>query len=107
MFFQLSPVKRDSGYQLGRLNIQTVCYADDAVLIADSEDKLHELLDKFCTTTKTYNVAVCSSKTKNLTIAKELVQCKLVIDDTLLEQVTTFRYLGGIISSDRNRYMEI
>ena len=45
---------------------------------------------------------VSTSKTKTLTIAKEPVQCKLVIDDTLLEQVTTFKYLGGIVSSDRN-----
>ena len=27
--------------------------------------------------------------------------------DTILEQVTTFKYLGGIISSDRNTYMEV
>ena len=47
-------------------------------------------------------MAVSTSKTKTLTIAKEPVQCKLVVDDKLLEQVTTFKYLGGIISSDRN-----
>ena len=83
-------VKRDPGYQLGSLNIQIVCYADDAVLIADSEDKLQELINKFCITAKTYNMAVSTSKTKTLTIAKEPVQCKLVIDDTLLEQVYLF-----------------
>ena len=77
-------MKRDPGYQLGSLNIQIACYADDAVLIADSEDKLKELLNKFCTTAKTYNMAVSTSKTKTLT-AKEPVLCKLVIDDTLLE----------------------
>ena len=42
-----------------------------------------------------------------LTVAKEPVQCKLVIDGKLLEQVTAFKYLGGIISSDRTRYMEV
>ena len=61
----------------------------------------------FCTTAKTYNMAVSTSTTKNLTIAKEPVQCKLVIDDTLLEQVTTFKYFGSIISSNRNTYMEV
>ena len=33
-------------------------------------------------------MAVCTSKTKTLTTAKEPVQCKLVTDDALLEQVT-------------------
>ena len=32
----IESVKRGSDYQLGSLNIQIVCYADDAVLIADS-----------------------------------------------------------------------
>ena len=50
-------------------------------------------------------MALSSSKTKTLTTAKEPAQCKLVIDQ--LEQVTTFKYLGGIISSDRNTYMEV
>jgi len=103
----IEAVKRKPGYQLGSLNIQIVCYADDAVLIADSEDKLQELLNQFCDAAKTYNMAVSTSKTKTLTIAKEPVQCKLVTNDTLLEQVTSFKYLGGIISSDRNTYMEV
>jgi hypothetical protein len=100
-------VKRKPGYQLGSLNIQTVCYADDEVLIADSEDKLQELLNQFYITTKTYNMVVSTSKTKTLTIAEEPVQCKLVTDGTLPEQVTTFKYLSGNISSDRNTYLEV
>ena len=48
--------------------------------------------NEFCTTAITYNMAVSTSKTKTLTIAKEPVQCKLLIDDTLLVQVTTFKY---------------
>jgi hypothetical protein len=78
-------VKTKPGYQLGSLNIQIVCYADDAVLIADSEDKLQELLNQFCNTAKTYNMAVFTSTTKTLTTAKEPVQCKLVTNGTLLE----------------------
>ena len=70
----IESVKRDPGYQFGILNIQIVCYADDAVQIAGSEDKLQELLNKFCTTAKTYNMVVSTSKTKTLTIAKEPVQ---------------------------------
>jgi hypothetical protein len=99
--------RKKLGYQLGSRNIQIVCYADDAVLTADSEDKLQELQNQFCITAQTYNMAVSTSKTKTLTITKEPVQCKLVIDGTLLEQVATFKYLGGIISSDRNSCLEV
>jgi hypothetical protein len=52
-------------------------------------------------------MAVFTSKTKPPETAKEPVQCKLVIDSTVLEQVTTFKYLGGIVSSDRNTYLEV
>jgi hypothetical protein len=105
----IESVKKKPGYQRGSLNIQIVYDADDAVLIADSEEKLQELLNQFCITaktyniavstsktktyniavstskTKTYNIAVSTSKTKTLTISKEPVQCKLVIDGTFLE----------------------
>jgi hypothetical protein len=52
-------------------------------------------------------MVVSPSKTKTLTIAKEPVQCKLVIEGILLEQVTTLKYFGGIMSRDRNTYLEV
>jgi hypothetical protein len=58
----IESVRKQPGYQLWSLNIQIVCYADDAVLIADSEDKLQELLNQFFITAKTYNMVVSTSK---------------------------------------------
>jgi hypothetical protein len=49
----IESLRKKPDYQLGSLHIQIVCYADDAVLIADSEDKLQELLNQFCITAKT------------------------------------------------------
>jgi hypothetical protein len=69
----IESVKRKPGYKLGCLNIQIVCYADDAVLIDDSEDKLQELLNQFYITAKTYNMTVSTFKTKIVTLAKEPV----------------------------------
>ena len=35
------------GYLLGDENVNIICYADDATLIADNEDDLQRLLNRF------------------------------------------------------------
>ena len=49
--------------------IKIICYADDAILIADSEDNLQRLLYQFTTTAKTYNMLVSTEKTKSKVIS--------------------------------------
>lgn len=49
-----------------------VCYADDAVLLAEIEDDLQRMLYRFNQTTREYNIQIFTSKTKALTISKEL-----------------------------------
>ncbi|KAI4480031.1 hypothetical protein M0802_014287 [Mischocyttarus mexicanus] len=83
-----------------------LCYADDVVLIANSEDNLQRLLHKFNTTSKKFNMIISAEKTKCLTISKEPIRCKLETNGRIIEQTMTFNYLGVEITSHRDLYRE-
>lgn len=97
------------GYKIGNSQIRAVCFADDAVLLANTEDDLQRLLYNFTNIAKTYNMEVSTAKTKSMVIAKEPIRCKLVVEEEIIEQVSSFQYLGIEIrvSSDRNLYKEV
>lgn len=46
-------------------------------------------------------------KTKSMVISKELIRCKLAIDDQLIEQVFSFNYLDINTSSSRDVTKEV
>lgn len=75
--------------------ISILCYADDAVLFAESENDLQRILQAF---NKQLNMKV-SNKTKCMTIAKEPLRCKLSIENNTIGQITSFEYLGCKITS--------
>lgn len=84
------------GYRTGNHEIRLLCYA---VLIANSEDDLQRLLQTFHRTAHIYNMEISKTKTKSMVIAREPIRCKLVIDDSPIEQSMTFDYLGSRLSS--------
>ena len=72
----------DLGYTLGKNKIDIVCYADDAVLIADSENDLQKLLHKFHMSSQRFNMKISIDKTKSMVTSKQPVRCKLVVDSS-------------------------
>ena len=95
------------GYRMGQTEFKILCYADDAVLIAESEDNLQRMLFEFNQTANKYNMSISIPKTKSMTISKEPIRCKLALNDQPIEQVMSFEYLGIIASSSRNTYDEV
>ncbi|GJQ76099.1 putative Si dkeyp-35f12.3 [Trypoxylus dichotomus] len=87
---------------MGNTYLNAVCYPDDTVLIADSEDNLQRLPHSFNQSAKQLNMVVTTDKTKCLVISKEPVKCKLEIDQRMIEQVNQFKYLEADITSSRN-----
>jgi hypothetical protein len=41
----IANLPKELGYKMGNASIHTICYADDAVLIADSEENLQSILN--------------------------------------------------------------
>ena len=61
---------------MGGTLIQAVCYTDDAVLIADSEENLQKILIKFNQSAKKLNMEISLKKTKCLSISKTNQKCE-------------------------------
>lgn len=98
---------KTAGFKMGGTFFHAVCYADDAVLIADSEENLQRLLHSFNTQAKELNMVINTEKTKCLVTSKEPIRCKLEIDSKIIEQVNHFKYLGAEITSHGNLYNEV
>ena len=52
------------GYRMGQTKFKILCDADDAVLIAKSEDNLQQMLFEFNQTANKYNMSISIPKTK-------------------------------------------
>lgn len=100
-------VKCLPGYQMGNKNFNIVCYADDAVLIARTEDELQRLLHRFVTTAEKFNMEISTNKTKCMCISKNPIRCKLEVNGKIIQQVMDFKYLGIHISSSRRLIDEV
>lgn len=97
-----------NGFKMGHTDMRILCYADDAVLMAESEDDLQRLLYRFNMTAKELNMKISSSKTKCMVISSPSpIRCKLQVDDNIIEQILTFNYLGVTIASYGDLHGEV
>ena len=71
-------------------------YADDTVLLVDSEGSLQAILNEENEAGKAFNMKMNAKKTKTTIITKKDYKPKIstTIDGTDIEQVTNFPYLG-------------
>ena len=97
----IKDLKNFQDYSMGDENVIIVCYADDAALVAENENGLQRLLHKFALSCEKFQLKISSKKTKTLTISREPVRCKLQLDNTIVEQVPSFNFLGIQITSSK------
>jgi hypothetical protein len=69
---------------MGNNPINIMCYAGDAVLIADSAENLQTLLLKFDQTAASLNMEISLSKTKSLFISRNNINCEVKLRDTVI-----------------------
>jgi len=100
----------------GNLYLNTSLFADDQVIIQDSEHKLQKSVYILNQMSNDYNLKIFTEKTKIMAFkGKHLVRSKLEIDGSILEKVRQFNYLGCEMSLDGepdfdkkiNRFQEI
>jgi len=83
------------------LYLNTLLFADDPVIIQDSEDKLQKSVYILNQMKKDYNLKVRKDKTKIMPFkGKHLVRSKIEIGGSILEQMKQFNYLGCELSLD-------
>lgn len=85
---------------MGNRKIQILRDADDAALIAESEDDIQRQTYNFNTTSKKYNMSISAEKNKCVITSKYRLPCK--IDGKIIKQEMKFKYLGIVINGYRD-----
>ncbi|XP_073989088.1 uncharacterized protein [Rhodnius prolixus] len=96
---------KTKNFQLGYRNLQPVTfssliYADDLVLIADSQAKLQHNINVWVEELEKKNMEVNLEKSKTMVVCRTEKRHKIRIKGKTLEQVGVYKYLGVLISSD-------
>ena len=98
----IANLPKELGYRMGKVLINKICYADNVVLIADSEENLQTLLLRFDQMAERISMEISLNKTKSLTISRNYTKCEVELRGTLIEQVPKLNYLGAEISARRD-----
>jgi hypothetical protein len=81
------------------LNLGTLLFADDQVIVAQNEDDLQRAVYYLQVTASEFNMSTSTEKTKFMAFAgKEPDKSKICVNGKILEQVNTFNYLGCALS---------
>ena len=77
-------------------------FADDTLLLAETENELQYMLNKLCIYCKIWNIIVNTDKTKIMVFKLSLrpIPLNIYFDEILLESVNNFIHLGVNVSSN-------
>lgn len=92
---------------MGNRSLGILCYADDAVLMAEKEDNLQCLLYRFNTTAQKLNMLISHEKSSFNCDIQKPHRCKLMVNEHIIDQVMNFSYLGIEILSERRTTEEV
>lgn len=95
------------GVRLGKETVDVLLFADDMVLVADSEESLKVNLKKLDETLMKWEMRMNWGKTEVMKVGKERGQCWVEIGERKLESVEVVKYLGVMISGDGRMEEEI
>ena len=98
-----------SGLKVNGENFNNLRYADDTVLMAESEKDLQKLLDIVVIESEAMGLSLNVKKTECMVVSKQSTnpRCNLVSKGETIKQVTKFKYLGYLITSDGKCITEI
>ena len=83
----IANMPEELGYRMGNAPIHIMCYADDAVLLADSKEQLQNVLFRFDQMAESLNMEISLNKTNSLTISRNYTKCEVQLRATPIEQV--------------------
>lgn len=101
-FFDLKRLKAKS--KVMREFIREAQYADDIAVMSDSSSGLQELLDAYNAASKRFGLRINAGKTEVLCMGPEIV---FFVDETPLNNVDRFKYLGSFVSKDCKMKVEL
>ena len=92
----------NKGIKIGGTTINNLRYADDTVLLAETEEDLQEILNEVNRIGKTFDMKMNAKKTKTMFVSKDLTSTKVSvkIDGDIIKQTDKYTYLGQTITSN-------
>ena len=104
----LRHMEDSKGVTIEGTQINNLRYADDTVLLADSEENLQNMMDKVNEVGQLYNMKMNAKKTKAMAISRNEHKPKfnIRVDGTAVEQVGSFNYPGQTVSDDDRRCID-
>ena len=97
------------GFSVGGRNLNNVRYADDTVMVADSAEKLQELVNAVNEASEEKGLRINRAKTECMVVSKrnEPIDCHVEIHQEPIKKVQEFQYLGSVLTSDARCTTEI
>ena len=90
-----------NGFIISGHNVTNLRYADDTMLIADSEEKIQALPDRVTVESEKMGLTLNQKKTEYMIISKrECNKSNLRIGNTALKQAQKYIYLGSLITQN-------
>ena len=107
--FVMRAVERKRGFRIGGKNITNLRYADDTVLLAESQRDLQKLIDVLVRESERKGLSLNCKKTECMVVSKKSAtpQCELFVNGQKIQQVSNFNYLGSLITEDSRSEKEI
>lgn len=102
-------IDKCEGISIGGRNITNIRYADDTVLLADSEERLQYLLNILVPASREKGLLINIKKTETMVFSKkaERPRINIRINGDVIKQVDSFNYLGSTLSADGRSEKEI
>jgi hypothetical protein len=90
------------------LIFNTLLFADDQLIVADTEENLQRAVYLLYSISKEYNLEIATNKTKVFGFAgTDHLRAKIIINDGTLDQVNQFTYLGCSVSYQVSNDVEL
>lgn len=106
--FEEALAEGDEGIKINGQQFNNFRYADDTVVTTDSIEDLQNLLQRINDSCKRYGLNMNLKKTKYMVITKQQnIDVNLTIDNTPIERVQHYKYLGTIINETAKQLQEI
>ena len=97
----------NGGVRLDKCTMQLLMFADDTVLLAETEEDLQHNVREFSKAVKRHRLAMNTEKTTTMVFSRKQVDCSVEVDGRKLENVGKQTYLGVILNEDGRMECEL
>ena len=95
--------EHDGKVSIGGRNINNLRFPDDIDALAEEEQELEALVESLDKTCTRYKMDISAEKTKLMTNSANGIQRKIKVKGQKLGAVTSFKYLGAVVSDDGSK----